>query len=151
MTSYLFTVAGEPFAKQRPRFNRTQGRTFTPPKTIMYENKVLAAFVAKYGEVIPTEQPVTIRICAIYPVPKSWSKKKKIQAADRLLFPKKHDWDNIGKIICDALNGVVWHDDRQIFSGTACKVYGDRPSVTVEIRTYEESDLKGVTWQALTM
>lgn len=140
MKSYLFDVAGEPFAKQRAITTRT-GHSFTPKKTVMYENKVLAAFVSKYGEVIPTEKPVTVSILAVYPIPKSWSKKDKIKAGDRLLFPKKHDWDNIGKIICDALNGVVYKDDRQIFKGIVYKTYGYRPRVVVNIVEYDEEDL----------
>lgn len=136
-----FTVNGEPFAKQRPRFNRKQGRTFTPPETLIYENLVKTCFANQYPYAKPSDLPATINIFAEYPIPESWPKKKKQMALEEKIFPKRHDWDNVGKIICDALNGIAYLDDRQIFMGSVKKVYGDEPHVTVVIAFYEEQEL----------
>lgn len=52
-----------------------------------------------------------------------------------LILPTtKPDWDNIAKNICDALNGVVYPDDKAIVTGSVKKVYSDLGDcVTVDI------------------
>ena len=53
---------------------------------------------------------------------------------DRLIRPiRKPDWDNVGKIICDALNGIAYRDDAQIVDALVRKFYSDTPRVIVEI------------------
>lgn len=46
---------------------------------------------------------------------------------------KKPDFDNIGKICCDALNGIAFHDDAQIVDGRVIKLYAEQPRIEVEI------------------
>ena len=47
---------------------------------------------------------------------------------------KRPDWDNIGKLITDALiNNLAYHDDSQIVSCTVEKYYSEQPRVEVEI------------------
>lgn len=139
MKSYLFEIPGEPFAKQRARTLRT-GRSYTPGKTVQYENLIKICFKQKYPCETPTDDWVNVHVLAVYPVPASWTKKKKRLADSTCLFPKKHDWDNIGKIVCDGLNGVAWHDDKQIADGHVYKRFGDRPHayVLIEVLTTEE-------------
>ena len=49
-------------------------------------------------------------------------------------FPTlKPDTDNIAKIVCDALNGVAYHDDKQITSLTVDKVWAEDGIERVEI------------------
>jgi len=43
------------------------------------------------------------------------------------------DWDNVGKFVCDALNGVFWRDDRLIVSSRTDKLYGEKPGIYVRI------------------
>lgn len=75
-----------------------------------------------------------MRITAYKPIPKSTSKKRMLQMLEGLIRPgKKPDWDNIGKIVCDALNGIAFQDDSQIVSGTTIKKYSEQPRVEVEI------------------
>ena len=67
--------------------------------------------------------------------PKSASGALRERMARREVVPvTKPDWDNIGKIIADAFNGVAWHDDAQITQATVHKVYGVTPMVRVEIK-----------------
>lgn len=144
MNTYLFEVPGTPVAKQRPRTTRT-GHTYTPQQTVMYENLVKTCFIQKYPCHEPTDLPVSVSIIAVYPIPKSWSKKEQIKAANQERFPHKNDWDNVAKAVCDSLNGVFYKDDSQVFDGSVCKRYGDRPRVVVMLTTFEEDDLKGGT------
>lgn len=130
-----FTVPGKPVGKARPRFTRT-GHTYTPEATTAYEQKVRAEYARQTKNFrFPDGVPVRVQICAHYPVPASTSRKN----ADRMLTGelapiKKPDWDNIGKIICDSLNGVAYKDDAQITRATVWKLYGAQPGVTVVLQ-----------------
>lgn len=71
---------------------------------------------------------------AYKPIPKGTSKRKMAQMLDNHIRPaKKPDWDNIGKIVCDALNNVAFRDDSQIVDGTVVKCYSEQPRIEVEI------------------
>lgn len=110
-----FTIPGVPQGKERPRFTQN-GETYTPFTGI-----------------------IRVDIAAIYPVPHSWSKRKQAEAIDNRILPMvKPDWDNIGKIVCDALNGIAYKDDAAITDATVCKRYGTRPCVAVRL-TGEEA------------
>ena len=49
----------------------------------------------------------------------------------KILPTKKPDCDNIAKIICDALNGVAYDDDKQIVALKVTKIYSAEPRVLV--------------------
>lgn len=133
MSDFLeFTIPGKPMGKQRPRVTRT-GHAFTPSKTVTYENLVKLCFLEAYPGWTPTESEISMYIFADFPVPVSWSKKKKKDALDGKIHPHKPDWDNIGKIISDGLNSVAYVDDAQIFACTVNKNYSEAPKVHVLI------------------
>ena len=46
----------------------------------------------------------------------------------------KPDWDNIGKIVADALNKIAYYDDAQIVDSQTRKFYSDRPRVEILIQ-----------------
>lgn len=131
-----FTIPGKPMGKQRPRVTRT-GQAYTPHETVTYENLVKLCFREAYPEWIPTASEITMHVFAEFPIPTSWSKKKKQEALDGKIHPRKPDWDNIGKIISDALNAVAYTDDAQIFLCTVDKRYSDTPRVGVLIEVIE--------------
>lgn len=132
-----FEVPGQPQGKGRPRFVRATGRAYTPAKTESYEATVrLFASQAMAGRgLFEARQPLMCLVEARFAVPASWSKRKQAQAHTRILHPTgKPDCDNILKVLGDALNGVVWHDDAQVVLWTCQKVYGDAPGLEVEVR-----------------
>lgn len=49
--------------------------------------------------------------------------------------PRKHDWDNI-KALLGALNGIIWHDGRQIKNAHITAEY-DAENPRVEVRVWE--------------
>lgn len=136
MKVYEFEIPGKPGSKARPRFGGN-GHVYTPKETAAYENRVVAFFREAYPEHIPTVTPIRMTIMAFYPIPTSWSKKKTQAAMAGEIFPGKPDWDNVGKIISDALNEVAYKDDSQIYQCTIAKMYSDRPRVFVQITTFE--------------
>lgn len=129
----VIELAGQPVGKGRPRFSRATGHAYTPGKTRAYEQNLGYA-----GQQIMVGKPlldgalkVTIEAC--FTVPPSWSKSK--QAAALLGLHRhttKPDIDNLIKTL-DALNGVVWLDDKQIVEATVRKTYGAKPRFRIVV------------------
>ena len=75
-------------------------------------------------------------IVAIFGRPKShWTKAG--LAATAPGRPPKSDWDNVGKAVSDALNGVAYQDDEQVVIGRVTRRYASRnepPRTVVTIR-----------------
>lgn len=132
-------IPGKPFGKQRPRFMRSTGHTYTPAETTNYENLVKVLFREKYPEHAPVDCGVKMEVTAVFTVAQSWTKKKKCLAMENKIRPHSYDWDNIGKVISDALNTIAYKDDTQVYSAYVEKQFGEIPCVKVKL-TYEDSD-----------
>lgn len=134
------TIPGKPLGKQRPRVMRN-GHTYTPDKTVNYETLVKQLYIEKYFQK-QLSGPIKATITAYMPIPKSESKVRKGKMREGKIRPtKKPDWDNIGKIITDALNGLAYDDDKQIVDARVIKLYGDQPRVEVELEEIEEVEV----------
>ena len=126
-----FTILGEPIAKARPRFSK--GRTYTPSKTINYENYVKLCYQEQCKEFLEGELQMEVKV--YMQIPKSASKKKSEQMEAGHIRPtKRPDLDNIIKGIADALNGIAYKDDSQIVRVTVEKWYSYKARVEVEIK-----------------
>lgn len=130
-------IAGEPCGKGRPRFVKVGNftRTYTPEETASYENLIKVSYRMKYGlERFGDMSQLTMFVKAYYGIPKSASKRNRQLMIDKKLRPtKKPDWDNIGKIIADSLNGVAYRDDAQVVDALVRKYYSETPRVEVVI------------------
>ena len=137
-----FFVPGPPQGKARPRVvRRKDGRsmTYTPDKTVKYEGLVQREYIAQSGGYqFAPDLPLIVTILAVFPVPKSESKKRKAEMLLGRMFPtKKPDLDNIAKVICDALNGIAYADDSRIVSMVMNKEYGENPGIYVSIGDFK--------------
>jgi len=142
MIMMTIQVPGIPVGKGRPRMTVRGGhpRAYTPEKTVRYENLVRTTFMNDYPDAVPLDVPVRVDIYAFFPIPKSWSKKKKASAVDGFVS-KKPDIDNLIKSIFDGLNGVAWTDDAMVASVLAEKNYTDKmPRCYITITTLEEKN-----------
>lgn len=127
-----FCIPGEPMGKGRPRFNSQSGRTYTPAKTKNYEDWVRACCMEHFHGFFPAGTPIKAEIYAFFPVPASDSRVKKKKKLLAVLKPtKKPDFDNLGKIVCDAINDIAYRDDCQITHATVVKRFGSRAFVQV--------------------
>ena len=148
MYNCTFTIPGEPRGKGRPRFMRN-GHTYTPPETTQYEKLVRQAYIKEVGDrqLFPRGMPVEVQIKARFGVPASTPKSLIAKMLNNFLLPlKKPDADNIGKIVCDALNPIVdkktgevlfsgaYHDDAQVTDLVVRKRHG-APGVHVTLKT----------------
>ena len=127
---------GTAVPKQRPRISGR--RAYTPKRTKDYEERVLEAFCSSYRGFYPAfgkDVPVRICITVHQAIPKSWSKKKQLQAEQGEIVPlsRNGDIDNIAKSVLDALNGYAYLDDCQVVRLEISKVYAENPCATVRI------------------
>lgn len=123
-----FEIPGKPMGKQRPRLG--QGFTYTPKETVNYETLVKQIYITNKLPYMTGQiwADITIK----YDIPKSTSKKQRELMLKGDIKPtKKPDIDNILKIIFDALNGVAYKDDTQIYRVTCTKMYAEEPKVIV--------------------
>lgn len=134
-------IAGPPPSKGRPRSRIQTGRSghqfvniYTPAATRSAENDVGREGRRAMAGRPPLECALKVEFLAVFPVPASWSKKKRQAALSGDLRPTgKPDWDNIGKLASDALNGICWKDDSQLVDVRTQKFYGERPFLHIEI------------------
>lgn len=132
-----FEILGQPIAKQRPRVTRS-GIAYTPSKTVNYEAVVRLTYQSKYPRREPFLGLIEANITAVFPVPKSYSKKKTEELLNgRNNYDKKPDCDNLAKIILDSLNGLAYKDDSQVTALHINKEYGTQPKVIVELKEIE--------------
>jgi crossover junction endodeoxyribonuclease RusA len=111
-----FTVPGAPKPKERAR-RSPQGHFYTPHATENFEEKVkvyaLQAMSRARWPVRTTER------CAV---------------TLHVHFARGGDGDNAFKAVTDAMNKLVYADDRQVFEMHVFKYTGsDRPRVDVEV------------------
>lgn len=134
MDEIVINLPGAPQGKGRPRFVRATGHAFTPAKTRSYESLLQgAAFVAMNGR-SPLGGPVSVAVLACFPVPASWPRKRREAALTGDIRPTtKPDADNLLKVL-DAMNAVVFQDDKQIVSANIEKRYSAEPRLEVRVR-----------------
>jgi Holliday junction resolvase RusA-like endonuclease len=133
-----FTVLGQPQGKGRPRFSK-RGKhvvTYTPEKTVCYET--LIAEAAKKAMLLEnkeiTQHEVNVKINAYFEIPKSWRRSSYEHARLNIIKPQtKPDIDNIAKAVLDGINGIIYHDDKQVYSLQIIKEYSEFPRIDVYI------------------
>ena len=129
-------LPGPPRGKGRPRFGR-RGEfvaVWTDKKTLSYEESLSEAGVMAMAGQEPRLGALSVRIDAAMAIPESWSRRKRQEALSGDLMPTgKPDFDNIAKIVGDALNKIVWKDDSQIIVSSFRKFYSGSPGLTVSV------------------
>jgi Holliday junction resolvase RusA-like endonuclease len=134
-----FFVPGKIQGKARPKFRRRGAfvTTYTPDTTLSYENSVRHEAHKAMNGISPYDGAVRMVALMRCAMPSSWSKKKREQALEDLIYPTtKPDIDNAIKILADGMNGIVYLDDKQIVQVSARKIYTEgQPGVEVGIET----------------
>lgn len=134
----VVSLPGPPRGKGRPRMRvitprggRAFAGVYTDAETRNYEGMIRdVANKAMIDRPLLTG-PLRVTVRALFPVPGSWSRKKREAALCGLVRPTgKPDCDNLGKVI-DSCNGIVWNDDSQIVDMRITKFYDEKPSLTI--------------------
>lgn len=133
-----FTVPGIPQTKGSTRSFVVKGRPVTTsdnPNLKSWEHAVRVTALER--GLVPTTLPAAVRIEFILPRPKSHFGAKGILprcAAER--HAKKPDVDKLTRAVLDALTGVAYHDDAQVYRASGEKRYaqeGESPGAVIRI------------------
>ena len=135
--SYDCCLPGQPKAMGRPRYRKFQG-FYNPTKKEL--NKYKAVLLERRTElfwkpdvVYPKGVPVMVRLDCQMRRPKIHFKSGGVRSFDRLKNWAKQmigcttspDIDNIAKLVMDAMNGVIYFDDRQVVQLEVTKTYSN--------------------------
>lgn len=145
--SVHFTVPGRPHSWQRAVDvpGKNGKRVKITPKDMRQQQKVVAtlARVQMRGQAMLTGA-LRLELLCVYAIPRSWSPAKQAAALDGQVWKTSvPDFDNLVKLVSDALNGVTYGDDAQIALASIGKRYGkpERTEVRISrIDGYADSD-----------
>lgn len=113
MTSIIhINVPGEPGSFARPRWNPRARVMFNTNKHQSKKEDVRAGAIEAMAGRPPVDGGIEVQVVAWYPRPKSKTWKTKPNHP----YPKtsRPDVDNVGKLVLDALEGVVYRNDAQV-------------------------------------
>jgi Holliday junction resolvase RusA-like endonuclease len=135
-----FAIPGKPVAWARPAQARN-GHRFTQPEARAYSSLVKQIASEAMGDRPPVVGPVEVFLVAVLPIAPSWPQWRRTAAIAGRYWPdKKPDADNLIKGIADAMNCIVFADDRQIVHVSCLKEYGLRPGVHVSVGIVLQAD-----------
>lgn len=137
-------LPGEPRGKGRPRSRVAWTKkdvpfvaVYTDTETRRYETALAWAARAAMQGKPPIVGPVVLYVEARFPVPPSWTQKRRDAALAGVIRPTgAPDWDNAGKMT-DAFKGIVWRDDSQVVDARVVKLYAEEPLLRIEVREAE--------------
>lgn len=135
-------IPGTPWGKGSVRARVVKGKSGAAFASVFKDSETRnrMAFLRSLGVAAmagrpPIDGPVRMVGYLVIAVPQSWSKKKRAAAlAGKVLPTVKPDLSNWRKLIEDALNGVVFIDDKDICDASETKVYGEHAQTTVFFR-----------------
>ena len=73
------------------------------------------------------------------PMAKSWSNKKK-SSKNGQFCDNNSDLDNYEKAILDSLNGVYFHDDKQIVQQSSQKIWAEQGSIKIILKEIKDDN-----------
>jgi Holliday junction resolvase RusA-like endonuclease len=145
VSEIFILIPGDPFGKQSVRVAKRGKHAvkYMPQETRDYEGKCTfeAMLTVRNGDfhfcgpIPPMRGPVEMNVQMFYPIPESWSKKKKEMARLGQIVPdKKPDSSNVLKSVEDGFTRVVWVDDCQVVDHHITKRFSDSPCVIAIVK-----------------
>lgn len=116
-----FVIPGTPHPKERPR-RSANGHFYTPSATVDYEKYVRKCYNAQSGYYFG-DSFLKMEIRCYFNIPKSYTGERMKSIDSGQYFPCRNDWDNLGKTVSDALNGVAYKDDSRLYDVHVIKHY----------------------------
>lgn len=140
-----FIVPAVPVAQPRQRHRIVRGKggkvfasNYTPKTDPVNAFKATCQMAAERAHKGPPLQGALV-VDFVFVMPRPRAKVWKTKPMPRYPHTGTPDRDNLIKSVQDALNGLVWADDAQIFSGDVSKwvAAGDeKPHVEITVREY---------------
>lgn len=132
-----YVIFMTPVAKGRPKFsvNRHTGRAMahTPAKTSDAERSLRSLLLDHDPQIHARAEALSCTFDFYMLKPKSAGKKRPYPTV-------KPDLDNLEKLVKDACNGILWHDDAQVVQVVKRKIYcegNDRPRIEISVNAME--------------
>jgi Holliday junction resolvase RusA-like endonuclease len=149
MDGLLFSIAGTPRGKGRPRarLQQPKGRKpfaqiYTDEQTREYEEAVAKAARKAMAGAEPFTGALSVSLQFRLQPAKSMPKRERAPIiAGEVPYFGLYDADNLAKSMLDGMNGVCWADDRQITRLFVVKVASDAPGVDVKITPLEPQEV----------
>jgi Holliday junction resolvase RusA-like endonuclease len=140
-----FTIPGRPTAWARTGSNvgadGRGARKFTPHKqrkAMQTVQRTWNAYALRERRNAPLMGPLRLEVLCVYAIPVSWPKDKREAAARGLVWKTSvPDWDNLGKLVGDALNRHAYDDDATIAIATVAKRYGSPERTVIRLTELE--------------
>lgn len=136
----IYEIPGKPIAWKRAR--RSGNRYFDSQikekeamqRTILLSGKAVYSFA----------EPLKVTMEFDMPIPKSWSRVRRLNAIGS---PHKvtPDCDNLIKMICDTFNGILWRDDAVIYELKARKCYAEEPKTRIFVELYDKKPMHSIS------
>lgn len=131
-----FTIKAAPEPQLRPRVANVGGNPHVyDPKSIRDFKRIVSTLASdEMGKTEPIDGPIKVSFTFYRPVQQSLTKSEfdKRAIGDELQVVKP-DLSNYLKSVEDALNGVVWENDRLITTEVIKKRYSTVPRITLKI------------------
>jgi len=139
---YRFELRFAPVAKGRPRFNMKTGSTYTPKRTDDFEKEIKKEVERTLGSgqsypVFFLAETLAVDLDFVFKRPSDMETHPEKYGIDMKWRGIGEDIDNLIKSILDALNGVLWEDDKQVVAVRARKFVAERgsyPRICVYVR-----------------
>lgn len=133
---FYIEIEGNPVPWARPGIARLKSSNVVYDKQ-KREKEMARWQVSSQFKEAPIKTPILLDITFRLPIPESASSAIKIEMQNNVLMhDRKPDIDNLCKFILDAMNGLVYADDRQINVLYARKTYSNHPSTLIRIKPF---------------
>jgi Holliday junction resolvase RusA-like endonuclease len=158
-----FELPGVPIPKQRHRMSRRRGVPFSyDPQD--REKKAVRAMLTNLIEVmfetgtreqiqqlgyLAEADGIAANVVFYLPIAESLSRTKKSRLLWTGFHQTKPDVDNLAKFYLDCANGVLWSDDKKIFSLNLKKKYSDKPRTVMYVQGVKNKELDEKTWSII--
>lgn len=132
---YHFTIKGNPKPKQSVRFTKT-GHKYQPKELIQEEKNIRSQIIEQLPKNFELlKNGIELSIVFYFPPLKTFNKKIMNDIENGKIIPKttKPDLDNLEKMILDAMQGVVYLNDSQIYCKASQKYYSLTPQINITI------------------
>ena len=140
MSVLRLLIKGSPKAQKRHRHTK-KGFTYDPSANDKRDFLVLIHSKAPKS---PYMGAITLKVRFCMPYPKKWFRTGKFAGKLKpnapVIYTNKPDLDNMLKFIMDSGNGVIWHDDSQIWKVVVEKVYSLSPETEIWVSTVDSNE-----------
>ena len=136
----LFNI--NPVPASRPRVTRWGTYYGKKYKQFKLEMGLLVLESDKTNSVNPItwlDELISADMTFFVPMAKSWSNKKK-SSKNGQFCDNNSDLDNYEKAILDSLNGVYFHDDKQIVQQSSQKIWAEQGSIKIILKEIKDDN-----------